>query len=177
MKNAFVGLVVLASTGRSGSTPSQDGASLERIKIAVPNAVWVEPSTAKDDFDCDGRADIAYLGRDESDVLVGIVAASKDDPRILRFGVAAGRQDAICAEPAILRIESMDYDPAEPLPRRAKDCNSPAANATAFIFSGTVRLRASAGGAGRSGSASATVRKPASSAASVPRWPRDQRSL
>ena len=89
MKNAFLWLVVLASTGCSGSTSSQDGAALERIKMAVPNAVWVEPSTAKDDFDCDGRADIACLGRHESDVLIEIVTASEDDPRIVRFGVAA----------------------------------------------------------------------------------------
>jgi hypothetical protein len=67
----------------------------------------------RDDFDCDGRPDVAYLGREGSDVLVGIVRAATANAQVLKFGVGAGRQDAICAEPAILGVETMDFNAAD----------------------------------------------------------------
>jgi hypothetical protein len=106
-------LIVLASIGCSGSGPSRASVPLERLTASVPTAKWLEQSQVQDDFDCDGRPDVAYLGHQDSDVLVGIVGTSAGEAQVLRFGVAAGRQDAICAEPATLTVESMDYDPAD----------------------------------------------------------------
>ena len=106
-------LIVFASTGCSGSAPSQAAVPLERLTASVPTAKWLEQSQVEGDFDCDGLTDIAYLGHQDSDVLVGIVRKSAGETQVLRFGVAPGRQDAICAEPATLSVESTDYDPAD----------------------------------------------------------------
>ena len=63
------------------------------------------------DIDCDGRPDQAVLGRRDGKVFVGVVVSSKSRPEILGFAVGASIHDAICAEPAALQVESLNYTP------------------------------------------------------------------
>jgi hypothetical protein len=46
-------------------------------------------------------------------VYVGLVRAAGQNPEVLDFAVDGRIQEAICAEPAKLVVESLDYDPTE----------------------------------------------------------------
>jgi hypothetical protein len=74
---------------------------------------WDARSGLRADLDCDGRADQAFLGRNAGRVYVGVVRAAAIKPEILDFAVDGGVQEAICAEPAKLVVESLDYDPTD----------------------------------------------------------------
>ena len=71
---------------------------------------WDAKNPLRADFDCDGRLDLAFLGRHQGRVYVGVVRASAEEPEILDFAVDPRIQEAICAEPAMLEIESLEYD-------------------------------------------------------------------
>jgi hypothetical protein len=94
-----------------GASPSVDG--LHRLAAAKPDVKWESATALSADFDCDGRADQAFLGRSGGRVFVGVVGTARSQPAILDFAVGGGMQPAICAEPAVLSIESLDYDPGE----------------------------------------------------------------
>jgi len=94
---------------------------------AVPGVQWDAKSDLRADLDCDGHSDQAFLGRNAGRVYVGVVRAAATKPEILDFAVDAGIQEVICAEPANLVVESLDYDPAEVLGpidgfRRSRTC-------------------------------------------------------
>ena len=74
---------------------------------------WDAKSGLRADFDCDGRPDQAFLGRHAGRVYVGVIRAAAQKPEILDFAVNGVVQEAICAEPAKLAVESLDYDPTE----------------------------------------------------------------
>jgi hypothetical protein len=74
---------------------------------------WDADSAVIADFDCDGRRDHAFLGRASGKVFVGLVHSPVPKAQILEFAVDASQQAAICAEPAKLEVESLDYDPTE----------------------------------------------------------------
>ncbi len=84
---------------------------LQSLSKAAPHVQWDAKSVTSGAIACDGGRDNAYLGRGKGNVYVGLVRTTKDGPEILEFAVDPGRQDAICAEPATLAVESLDYDP------------------------------------------------------------------
>lgn len=99
----------------------------ERLSEALPGVQWDAKSGLRADLDCDGRADQAFLGRNAGRIYVGVVRAAATKPEILDFAVDAGVQQAICAEPAKLVVESLDYDPTEAVGpidgfRRSRTC-------------------------------------------------------
>jgi hypothetical protein len=87
--------------------------ALERLSAAVSGVQWDAKSGLRADLDCDGRADQAFLDRSAGRVYVGVIRAAATKPEILDFAVDAGIQEAICAEPAKLVVESLDYDPTD----------------------------------------------------------------
>ena len=87
--------------------------ALQQLSKARPEVRWDAKSGMRADFDCDGRPDRAFLGRNEGRVYVGLVRAAAQNPEVLDFAVDGRIQEAICAEPAKLVIESLDYDPTE----------------------------------------------------------------
>lgn len=97
------------------------------LQLAAPNVSWDAASRLRADFDCDGRLDLAFLGRADGKVFVGLVRDSAAPPQILQFTVGKNTQDSICAEPAVLSVSSIDFDPTSeigPLPgfRRSAKC-------------------------------------------------------
>ena len=121
----LVGMVAAASQSLSGSASSRT--ALDRLSAAVPAVQWDAKSGLRADLDCDGRVDQAFLGRNSGRVYVGVVRAAATKPEILDFAVDAGIQEAICAEPARLVVESLDYDPTDAVGqvdgfRRSRTC-------------------------------------------------------
>jgi hypothetical protein len=84
---------------------------LQVLSDTRPGVRWDVNSALRFDFDCDGRSDHAFIGRNEGRVYVGLVRATGQRPEILEFAVSGSIQAAICAEPATLMIESLDFDP------------------------------------------------------------------
>jgi len=95
---------------------TRDGA-LRQLSSARPDIRWDPKSGLIADFDCDGSPDVAFLGRTEGKVFVGLVRAASTKPEILEFAVDPAVQAAICNEPAKLALESLDYDPTEAVGR------------------------------------------------------------
>lgn len=107
-------LAVIFATALQTLPPSaSSGTALERLSESRPNVRWETKSGLRADVDCDGRPDQAFLGRSGGRVYVGVVRAAAQKPEILDFAVDAGIQKAICAEPAKLVVESLDYDPTD----------------------------------------------------------------
>jgi hypothetical protein len=119
--------VLIASLVGVGVASAQSKDGLRVLATARPEVRWSAATGLKGDFDCDGQPDQAFLGRAGGRVYVGVVRSGHRMPEILDFAVNPGVQEAICAEPAVLRIESLDYDPAKavgeiPGFRRSKTC-------------------------------------------------------
>jgi len=105
--------IVFTTALQSLWASSSPRTALERLSEARPNVRWDAKSGLRADFDCDGRPDQAFLGRNAGRVYVGVVRAAAQKPEILDFAVDASIQEAICGEPAELVVESLDYDPME----------------------------------------------------------------
>jgi hypothetical protein len=86
--------------------------ALRLLSASRPYINWDLKSALKADIDCDRFPDEIFLGRAAGKIFVGVVRAAIQEPEILEFGVGSAAQDAICQEPAKLKIESLDYDPA-----------------------------------------------------------------
>ncbi len=119
--------VLALMAGGAGGALAQGTPALQALAAYEPEVRWEEASELTGDINCDGRPDQALLGRREGKVYVGLVVSGRARPEILGFGIGGGVQDTICAEPAILRIESLDYDPAKAVGRidgfrRSKRC-------------------------------------------------------
>ena len=108
MRVTAVVLALLA--GVAGSALAQETPAWRALAAYQPAVRWDAASEVTADIDCDGRPDQALLGRSDGRVYVGLVASGQPRPEILGFSIGGGIQDAICAEPAVLRVESLDYD-------------------------------------------------------------------
>lgn len=118
---------MIAAPSQSLPESASSRTVLDRLSEAVPGVQWDAKSGLRADLDCDGRADQAFLGRNAGRVYVGLVRAAATKPEILDFAVDAGSQKAICAEPAKLVVESLNYDPTEAVGpidgfRRSRTC-------------------------------------------------------
>ena len=109
MRFAIVGLIFMI--GVAAVAHAQDTAAFRALATFEPGVRWEAASELTADIDCDGRSDQALLGRGDGRVYVGVIVSSRMRPEILGFGVGSAVHDAICAEPAVLRVESLDYDP------------------------------------------------------------------
>ena len=99
-----------ATAQRSKPTTSPDTA-LRALAAARSDVRWSTDNVQMADLDCDGRPDAAALGRSDHNVFVGVVRSGAK-PEILQFAIDAGQQAAICAEPAKLRLDTLDFDPS-----------------------------------------------------------------
>ena len=95
------------------------GAVVSRAPVAAnleqadPRVRWEQRSMLRDDFDCDGVADLAALGRVEQKIVVGLARAAVDSPDLLEFAIDPAAQAGICTEPASLSIEPQDRPDGE----------------------------------------------------------------
>ena len=104
-------LAVLAATlALYGQGKNEGLQAQQKLSAAMPAVRWIAKSVVVGDIACDRRADRAYLGRASGKIYVGLVRASTGQPEILEFGIDPSRQDGICALPAKLALESLDYD-------------------------------------------------------------------
>ena len=77
----------------------------------MPAVVWDAASRISADINDDQKPDEVFLGRANGRIYVGIVLGGPQAVYTLDFAIDSGQQAAICAEPASLVTESMDYDP------------------------------------------------------------------
>ena len=90
---------------------SQQDAPLRALRAAYPLVTW-ETASVHGDFDCDSVPGDARIGRYRGHLFVGLYFAGRKQVDILEFAVSAAVQQAICAEPATLTTESLDFDPS-----------------------------------------------------------------
>lgn len=120
--------VVVACLVAAGSPAlAQETPAVRTLATYGPDILWQPDSELIGDIDCDGRPDQALLGRRDDRVFVGVIVSSKPRPEILGFTVGGAVHDAICPGPAMLTIESLDYDPKKTIGRldgfkRSKRC-------------------------------------------------------
>jgi hypothetical protein len=113
MTSTLVLAVLFATALQTVSAPASSRTALERLSEAQPDVHWETKSGLRADVDCDGGPDQAFLGRSGNRVYVGVIRATVRKAEIADFAVDAAIQRAICAEPAKLVVESLDYDPTE----------------------------------------------------------------
>ena len=106
---------VLVASVAACATMRRDPLPLSvRLASADTLVRWVVDSALVADFDCDGLADSAFVGRAPERISVGIVRGSAPTPTIISFGVHGSRiQEHAGSADAILTLESIDYDPKE----------------------------------------------------------------
>ena len=98
----------------SDSNARSPGVSaLAALSAADRTVRWVADSTLIGDFDCDGTADSAFVGRGPTEIHVGVVGGARGAPTVLRFAIGADQQAGVCTAAAVLAFESLDYDPAQ----------------------------------------------------------------
>jgi len=85
--------------------------ALDSLRAANPGIRW-EAHATRLDFDCDSAIDYAFLGRASRHIYVAVFLTRTRKVTGLQFGISAGVQAAICAEPASLTAESLDFDPS-----------------------------------------------------------------
>jgi hypothetical protein len=120
-------IVVALVIAAAGSALAQETPAVRTLATYGPDILWQPESELSGDIDCDGRPDQALLGRRDDRVYVGVVVSSKPRPEILGFTAGGTVHDAICPEPPVLKIESLDYDPKKTIGRldgfrRSKRC-------------------------------------------------------
>jgi hypothetical protein len=128
---AVVGVVAVARllvVAAGQPPPASNQPAIRALAQARPDVRWDDSDFLAADFDCDGRPDLALLGRASGRVFVGMVhgEAGKLRADTLDFAVDPSQQAAICAEPAKLAVDALDDEVArEVLGRRApKTCKA-----------------------------------------------------
>lgn len=122
MKKMWFVLLSLATTLPIQAT----AAPPKTLQDLLPGIQW-EKRVLTLDCDCDGLNDSAYLGRFKGHIFVGFASGADSSVDLLEFSVSPGLQQAICAEPAKLEVESLDYDPTNTIGKiegfvRSKTC-------------------------------------------------------
>ena len=84
-----------------------------RLAAADRAVRWLADSAIVADIDCDHLADTVVVGRRRAEIHVGFARAASAVPQILIFDVGKGVKGAVCGTGAQLRLESLDFDPAE----------------------------------------------------------------
>ncbi len=105
-------LLFLLASGCACNSSDQTSA-IDSLRIVRPTAAWDEAATLQGDVDCDGEGDLAMLGREAGNVLVGVVRGSGQPAEVLQFAVDGSQQAAICSEPASLALDSIAVDPSQ----------------------------------------------------------------
>lgn len=108
-----------------------DNFIVQQLKQRHPKVKWDKQSIKKADINCDGKTDVAILGKEGEKVVVAVVLGppAKDSIILSRLLVGKHSQDSLCTARVRLLIEDQDYDPSEifdgePLPgfRQSKTC-------------------------------------------------------
>lgn len=127
---SFVALVAVAPSHPGETTEAH---ALSRLKQHNARLAW-SPKPIQVDIDCDGKQDYVFLAQDAESASVGVVLGREAASiSVRRFAVSSSDQDDLCAVPATIEPESMDYDPTDAVGKlpgfvRSKQC-------TAFVLS------------------------------------------
>ena len=114
-KLASLILLAVALSVSALTTLSQTSVAEQLIKAAAPdrNIDWSK-TIIRFDADGDGIEDFTWLGQSKSKVRIGFVHGplqAKSKVQLLEFGVGGVSQSDLCALPATLRLERLDYTP------------------------------------------------------------------
>ncbi len=86
--------------------------ALQRLRHADRTHAWQARGALRIDIDADGRPDYVFLSQDAHAATVGLVLGRTDRAVSVRsFAIADSTEDSLCAAPASIDSESLDYDP------------------------------------------------------------------
>lgn len=89
---------------------------LQLVSKRMTDVEWDKKSIIEVDINCDGQKDYAILGKSKQGVTIALVVgpvSKKSRIESFEFHVGKQSQDSLCQLPAILKAESLDYDPTE----------------------------------------------------------------
>lgn len=106
----FGAIALISLTASAGRVDA-----LQKLQQAFPNEKWDKKTSLKIDIDCDGKKDLVFLSQTPNYAYVGLVLGRKNGPTVFTQRIAIGdpKQDSLCAAPAEIGTESLDYDPTE----------------------------------------------------------------
>jgi hypothetical protein len=108
------GLVALALALLAAGAQATEADALKLLQSASPNRVWDPSSALKIDIDSDGKPDYVFLSQDAKSATVGLVMGQKGHRVLVQtFPIGDPSQDSLCAAPAGIAKESLDYDPTD----------------------------------------------------------------
>ena len=106
------GLVVLVLALLATNVLASEADALKRLQSASPDHVWDRGRALKIDIDSDGRPDYVFLSQNSQSATIGLVLGKKGLGVLVRtFPIGDPSQDSLCAAPAGIAKESLDYDP------------------------------------------------------------------
>jgi hypothetical protein len=111
----FAGCLVagLIAVGPVFSGEDNAALALNRLRQHSPDRAW-SPDALRVDIDGDRLPDFVFIAQDSASVSVAIVLGRKTrQVTIETFAVASSDQNALCAMPASIVSESLDYDPTD----------------------------------------------------------------
>lgn len=108
------GLVALALALLTTSVMASESDALKSLQKASPDHIWDRESALKVDIDSDGKPDYVFLSQDSRSATVGLVLGQRGLRVIVQtFPIGDTSQDSLCAAPAGIGKESLDYDPTD----------------------------------------------------------------
>ncbi|AIF45961.1 hypothetical protein [Dyella japonica] len=88
--------------------------ALTRLQRTSSGHIWDRDSVLKIDIDSDGKPDYVFLSQDSKSASVGLVLGQRGRRVIVHtFPIGDPSQDSLCAAPAGIAKESLDYDPTD----------------------------------------------------------------
>lgn len=106
---------------------------LQKVAHRTP---WNSKSAITVDIDCDGKADYVLLSQTKDRATVGLVLGKAKGQKVFvqNIAIAKPMQESLCASPAELESESLDYDPTDAVGKLPGF--KPSETCSAFILSG-----------------------------------------
>lgn len=105
------GLVALALALLATSVMAIEADALKQLQKASPDHIWDRGSALKIDIDSDGKPDYVFLSQDPKYATVGLVLGQSGHKVLVHtFPIGDPSQDSLCAAPAGIGKESLDYD-------------------------------------------------------------------
>jgi hypothetical protein len=108
------GLIALVLVLLTTSVLASESDALKRLQRASPNHMWDRSGALTIDIDSDGKPDYVFLSQDSKSATIGLVLGKRGLRVLVRsFPMGDPLQDGLCATPAGIAKESLDYDPTD----------------------------------------------------------------
>lgn len=107
----LIKLCLLALTTLSLHAWGNSTDALKTLNLVAPKTAWDAKSVIEIDIDCDNHKDYVFLNQTGEKANLGIVLGKEINKAYLSAITMRNAKKEVCADPAGILPESMDYDP------------------------------------------------------------------